>query len=228
MSRSGGMPCAATTTRSRSAKTATSRTVRCCTDEGVPMQIGANVTVGHLVMLHGCSIGDNSLIGIGSIILNRAVIGRNTIVGANTLIPEGRWHRWRADRRVSGQGRANSAPRKSPASPAAPNTMSPTPVAIGSNSRRNKRRSLPQRRGERGRIANRSFRRPAPVARKRQAREVPCAARSARAIHPGWADLAQHLLHPDARLRLRISGGGACWRRSGSRLPAQPPARDER
>lgn len=60
------------------------------TDEGVPMQIGANVTVGHLVMLHGCSIGDNSLIGIGSIILNRAVIGRNTIVGANTLIPEGK------------------------------------------------------------------------------------------------------------------------------------------
>ena len=60
------------------------------TDEGVPMNIGANVTVGHMVMLHGCTVGDNSLIGIGSIILNRAVIGKNSIVGANTLIPEGK------------------------------------------------------------------------------------------------------------------------------------------
>ena len=59
------------------------------TDEGVPMSIGANVTVGHLVMLHGCTIGEGSLIGIGSIVLNRAVIGRYSIVGANTLIPEG-------------------------------------------------------------------------------------------------------------------------------------------
>ncbi|MBI2305679.1 MAG: gamma carbonic anhydrase family protein [Rhodocyclales bacterium] len=60
------------------------------TDEGVPMRIGANVTVGHLVMLHGCTIGDNALIGIGSIVLNRATIGRDSIVGANTLIPEGK------------------------------------------------------------------------------------------------------------------------------------------
>ena len=60
------------------------------TDEGVPMHIGANVTVGHLVMLHGCTIGDGSLIGIGSIVLNGAVIGKNSIVGANTLIPEGK------------------------------------------------------------------------------------------------------------------------------------------
>ena len=60
------------------------------TDEGVPMDIGANVTVGHLVMLHGCTVGDNSLIGIGSVVLNRAVIGKNSIVGANTLIPEGK------------------------------------------------------------------------------------------------------------------------------------------
>lgn len=59
-------------------------------DEGVPLTIGANVTVGHMVMLHGCTIGDNSLIGIGSIVLNRASIGRNSIVGANTLIPEGK------------------------------------------------------------------------------------------------------------------------------------------
>ena len=60
------------------------------TDEGVPMHIGKNVTVGHLVMLHGCTVGDNSLVGIGSIILNRAVIGKNSIVGANTLIAEGK------------------------------------------------------------------------------------------------------------------------------------------
>lgn len=60
------------------------------TDAGVPLTIGANVTVGHLVMLHGCTVGDNSLIGIGSILLNRAVIGKNCIVGANTLIPEGK------------------------------------------------------------------------------------------------------------------------------------------
>ena len=60
------------------------------TDEGVPLHIGANVTVGHLVMLHGCTIGDGSLIGIGSVILNRAMIGKHCIVGANTLIPEGK------------------------------------------------------------------------------------------------------------------------------------------
>ena len=60
------------------------------TDEGIPMHIGENVTVGHLVMLHGCTVGDGSLIGIGSVILNRAVIGKHSIVGANTLIPEGK------------------------------------------------------------------------------------------------------------------------------------------
>ncbi|WP_371322586.1 gamma carbonic anhydrase family protein [Dechloromonas sp. ZY10] len=60
------------------------------TDAGVPMKIGDHVTVGHLVMLHGCTVGDGSLIGIGSVILNRAVIGKGCIVGANTLIPEGK------------------------------------------------------------------------------------------------------------------------------------------
>lgn len=60
------------------------------TDEGIPLTIGRDVTVGHLVMLHGCTVGDGSLIGIGSIILNRAVIGKNSIVGANTLISEGK------------------------------------------------------------------------------------------------------------------------------------------
>ncbi|MFN3858660.1 MAG: gamma carbonic anhydrase family protein [Caulobacter sp.] len=59
-------------------------------DYGVPLNIGANVTVGHLVMLHGCTIGEGSLIGIGSIILNGAKIGRNCLIGANCLITEGK------------------------------------------------------------------------------------------------------------------------------------------
>jgi|TARA_B110000967_G_C18627145_1_gene431794 carbonic anhydrase/acetyltransferase-like protein (isoleucine patch superfamily) len=58
------------------------------TDPGYPLKIGKNVTVGHLVMLHGCVIGDNSLIGIGAVILNGSKIGKNCIVGANTLITE--------------------------------------------------------------------------------------------------------------------------------------------
>ena len=60
------------------------------TDSGSPLTIGANVTVGHMVMLHGCAVGDNSLIGIGSIILNGARIGRNCLIGANVLITEGK------------------------------------------------------------------------------------------------------------------------------------------
>ena len=59
-------------------------------DHGSPLLIGANVTVGHLVMLHGCTIGDNSLIGIGAIVLNGARIGRNCLIGAGALIPEGK------------------------------------------------------------------------------------------------------------------------------------------
>jgi carbonic anhydrase/acetyltransferase-like protein (isoleucine patch superfamily) len=59
-------------------------------DEGVPLTVGANVTVGHMVMLHGCTVGDESLIGIKSVILNKAVIGRHCIIGANSLIPEGK------------------------------------------------------------------------------------------------------------------------------------------
>ncbi len=58
------------------------------TDPGYPLTIGKGVTIGHLVMLHGCQISDNSLIGIGSIILNNAKIGKNCIIGANTLITE--------------------------------------------------------------------------------------------------------------------------------------------
>ena len=58
------------------------------TDPGYPLTIGSGVTVGHKVMLHGCTIGDNSLIGIGSTILNGAVIGNNCLVGAGALITE--------------------------------------------------------------------------------------------------------------------------------------------
>jgi len=60
------------------------------TDEGIPMFIGRGVTVGHLAMLHGCNIGDNSLIGINAVILNNAKIGNNCIIGANGLISEGK------------------------------------------------------------------------------------------------------------------------------------------
>lgn len=60
------------------------------TDEGVPLTIGRGVTVGHKAMLHGCTIGDYSLIGINAVVLNRARIGKNCIIGANALVPEGR------------------------------------------------------------------------------------------------------------------------------------------
>ena len=60
------------------------------TDKGCPLVIGENVTVGHQVMLHGCTIGDNSLIGIQSVILNNAKIGRNCIVGAGSVVTEGK------------------------------------------------------------------------------------------------------------------------------------------
>ena len=58
------------------------------TDPGFPLKVGKNVTIGHLVMLHGCTIGDNSLIGIGAVILNNAKIGKNCIIGAKSLIAE--------------------------------------------------------------------------------------------------------------------------------------------
>ena len=60
------------------------------TDEGIELVIGEDVTVGHGVMLHGCSIGDGALIGIGAIVLNRARIGRGCLVGAGSLVPEGK------------------------------------------------------------------------------------------------------------------------------------------
>lgn len=60
------------------------------TDPGFPLTLGDNVTVGHRVMLHGCTIGDGSLIGIGSTVLNGARIGKNCMVGAHSLITEGK------------------------------------------------------------------------------------------------------------------------------------------
>ena len=59
-------------------------------DPGYPMTLGKNVSVGHKVMLHGCTVGDGSLIGINSVIMNGARIGRGTLSGANTLIAEGK------------------------------------------------------------------------------------------------------------------------------------------
>jgi carbonic anhydrase/acetyltransferase-like protein (isoleucine patch superfamily) len=60
------------------------------TDMGVPLTIGRGVTVGHKVMLHGCTIDDYALIGINAVVLNRAKIGKYCIIGANSLIPEGK------------------------------------------------------------------------------------------------------------------------------------------
>lgn len=59
-------------------------------DPGYPMRLAPRVTVGHKVMLHGCSVGEGSLIGINSVIMNGARIGRSSLIGANTLIPEGK------------------------------------------------------------------------------------------------------------------------------------------
>jgi carbonic anhydrase/acetyltransferase-like protein (isoleucine patch superfamily) len=59
-------------------------------DPGHPLTLGKNVSIGHMAMLHGCTVGDGSLIGIKSVILNDAVIGKNCVIGANSLIPEGK------------------------------------------------------------------------------------------------------------------------------------------
>ena len=58
-------------------------------DPGFPLTIGADVTVGHMAMLHGCTVGDGSLIGMGAVVLNGARIGRGCLIGANALITEG-------------------------------------------------------------------------------------------------------------------------------------------
>ena len=59
-------------------------------DSGVPLTLGKGITVGHNAMLHGCTVGDYSLIGINAVILNGARIGRYCIIGAGSLIPEGK------------------------------------------------------------------------------------------------------------------------------------------
>ncbi|WP_374331306.1 gamma carbonic anhydrase family protein [Aestuariivirga sp.] len=60
------------------------------TDPGLPLTVGRNCTIGHKAILHGCAIGDNTLVGMGAVILNRAKIGNNCLIGANALITEGK------------------------------------------------------------------------------------------------------------------------------------------
>jgi len=60
------------------------------TDMGFPATIGRDCTIGHRAILHGCTIGDNSLVGMGAIVLNGAVIGRNCLIGAGAIVPERR------------------------------------------------------------------------------------------------------------------------------------------
>ena len=62
----------------------------CHVDPGFPLDVGPNVTVGHMALLHGCSVGEGSLIGMGAVVLNGAKIGRDCLIGANALITEGK------------------------------------------------------------------------------------------------------------------------------------------
>lgn len=59
-------------------------------DPGFPLTLGENVTVGHMALLHGCSVGDGTLVGMGAVVLNGARIGRDCVIGANALITEGK------------------------------------------------------------------------------------------------------------------------------------------
>ena len=59
-------------------------------DEGFPVTLGSRVTIGHKAVLHGCTIGDNALVGINSVVMNEAVIGDDCLIGSNTLITEGK------------------------------------------------------------------------------------------------------------------------------------------
>ena len=59
-------------------------------DPGYPLLVGANVTIGHQAMLHGCTVGDGALIGIQAVVLNGAIIGKNCLVGAGALVTEGK------------------------------------------------------------------------------------------------------------------------------------------
>ena len=60
------------------------------TDPGIPLSLGANVSVGHGAVVHGATVGDNCIIGMGATLLNRSKIGKNCVVGANALVPEGK------------------------------------------------------------------------------------------------------------------------------------------
>lgn len=62
----------------------------CHTDPGAPLTVGAHCTIGHHAILHGCTIGENSLVGMGATVLNHARIGKNSLVGANALVTEGK------------------------------------------------------------------------------------------------------------------------------------------
>jgi len=59
-------------------------------DPGMPLTIGSDVTVGHLATLHGCTVGDGTLVGLGAIVYNRATIGRDCLIGAGTIVTEGK------------------------------------------------------------------------------------------------------------------------------------------
>ena len=77
------------------------------TDMGYPLTLGTGVTIGHKAMLHGCTVGDYSLIGINAVILNGARIGKHCIIGANSLIGEGKGYtRWLAGHGLAGQSGA--------------------------------------------------------------------------------------------------------------------------
>lgn len=60
------------------------------TDPGIPLTVGSNVSVGHGAIIHGATVGDNTIVGMGATLLNRCKIGKNSIVGANALVPEGK------------------------------------------------------------------------------------------------------------------------------------------
>lgn len=62
----------------------------CHVDPGFPLTLGENVTVGHMALLHGCTVGDGTLVGMGAVVLNGAKIGRDCVIGANALITEGK------------------------------------------------------------------------------------------------------------------------------------------
>lgn len=96
-------------------------------DPGFPTKVGRDCTVGHAAILHGCTIGDNTLVGMGAIVLNGAVVGRDCIIAAGALVTQG----GRDPRRVHGHGGSRQGP--------------PPPDAGGDRIQRRSRRRLPPR-----------------------------------------------------------------------------------